>query len=342
MFLASLFSIAVAHAYNAYPSSYTWYPNAAIPKASPIWIQNTTAQQPNSYLATETFSYTPQSETKGLDLAVTVYFNENVGSFLRVYWHSPYSVRALSENLFEGISMPNQRILLIPYEELSNFGDIIFQSGEKEHSLIKVKFQWLRPQVVSIPKKFDRTALIDSEGQTYTKYESEGHAPLEIEDEYWADIVRAPLISLPERIEDIVEFVFELEEIPNIARLEAQFAGLPLLGKADVWLNDTNLGSLNLRVPSLSDEGYNWNDQLEYVGWREGAMLIHPAMLVEGTNRVIIDWNNPDFPRDATPVAVRDLVLELSYAEPPELKFREPSGAMIRPTEILSPDYNSE
>ena len=320
LIVVTLISVAKAELYADLPLGYVWQHNAQVPKAAPMWIENTTSQQPKTYLATETFSFTPTAETQGLDLAITVYFDESYGHFLRVFWQSDMSSVSLTNNLYEDIGMINQRILLIPNEDLHHAANLIFQSGDFEHSIIKIKFQWLKPQIVSLPATAEDTALIDNQNNPRTAYDVSGQPLLEIQDHTLLDVVRAPIITLPERIEDIVEFVFELKDLPNVARLEAKIAGLPLLAETRLWLNNQELGIINLEVPSLIDPGYHWSNKLDYLGWRSASILIHPDMLVEGTNRLIIDWNNPDFPQDATPVAIRDLILELSYANPPILK----------------------
>src|SRR5580698_3945969 len=79
-------------------------------QALPSWMPGQPVASPAAH-ATISFPINPPPGDS--DLAVTVYFTETAGGFLRVYWAGVGDNGMLSDNLFEGIGIPNQRTLLI-------------------------------------------------------------------------------------------------------------------------------------------------------------------------------------------------------------------------------------
>src|ERR1700722_6742938 len=71
----------------------------------PNWMTGQPSALPSSH-ASVSFPITPPADNS--DLAVTFYFTEVAGGFLRVYWAGSKTSETLSDNLYEGIAMPNQ------------------------------------------------------------------------------------------------------------------------------------------------------------------------------------------------------------------------------------------
>ncbi|MEM9399235.1 MAG: hypothetical protein AAF984_03430 [Verrucomicrobiota bacterium] len=296
--------------------SYTWYASSDIPQASPLWLENITSKTSTTLLAKEVFSIVPENSTGEQDLAVTLFFDEAYGSLLRLFWRMNQSAITLSENLYEGVGMKNRRTLVLPAKLLRNGGELILLGGESTHSLIQIEFSWLQSHYISIDQNQSELAYVDASGEVYNAYEISGDPPLAVDDVYDVRLVKAPLIDKPQRIEDVVEFVFELESMPDMARVEAKLSGLPMDARVTVWVNQEHRLPLQVMVPPLNDAGYLKNKNGTYIGWRRASVFIPQGILQEGSNRLMIDWEISQEQSETgvpDPVAVRDLSLELIY-----------------------------
>jgi len=301
-------------------NSFVWTPNTTI---APSWVEYQDVDQPSLFFAKEYFRITPIDTQHAL--ALTIYFTETEGGFLRAYWGTWPSETALSENLYEGIAMPNQRTLIISADKLQQPGTLTFQSGSRNINIDRIHFRWVESRSIHLDSNINEPNFLDDSLKLFSQWDVEGNPPQTPEDQVQKDIILAPLITSPERIEDGVAFVFELEEQPSLARIEADFNGLPLFEETTVWVNNTLAGTLNSEVSRLSNLGYkgSTDEELTYTGWRHSTLLIPSNLLKKGSNELYFEWQSAEEEEEELetpqpPVAVKNLNLELQYFESTE------------------------
>ena len=130
----------------------------------PTWLTSLPFASPSAH-ASMSFSIAPPPDDN--DLAVTFFFNETPGGFLRVYWAGERESEMLSENLFEGINMPNQRTLLVKRNTLSSAGMLTVQSSEPALNVSRIHWEWVSPANVLLAGEAARAALIDASGKVF-------------------------------------------------------------------------------------------------------------------------------------------------------------------------------
>lgn len=276
----------------------------------PSWMTGQPVASPAAH-ATISFSIAPP--TGDSDLAVTVYFTETPGGFLRVYWAGKQSSAMLSDNLYEGIGMPNQRTLLIKRSTLSSAGTVNIQSSEPSLNISRIHWEWVEPGTVSLAAAAKETAFVNAAGAALADSEVNGAPVLPKPDHVGDSVVTAALTEKAERIEGGVEFVATLQQTPQYARLEVQVAGVPTGKPVKLWINNTQAGEVPLAVPDLTDPGYQaaaTGAPPSYIGWRKGAVYLPAALLKPGENH--FQFSVQDAAADK-PVAIKDLVLQLKY-----------------------------
>lgn len=265
------------------------------------------------------FSITPPADQS--DLAATFYFSEAMGGFLRVYWAGTKTNDMLSDNLFEGIAMPNQRTVLIKRSTLSSSGTLILQSSETTLDVSKIHFEWVAPSSVSLAQPAQQSALIDSTGKVFKDLEVNGVPPQPQADQVGSSVVTASLADKPVRIEAGVEFLATLQTMPKYARLEIQISGASLENTVQLTLNGNPVGNISVEVPDLNDPGYQINEGAPpvYIGWRKGVIYVPAAQLKVGENQFQISLKDVVPSGTASPLAVKDLLLQLKYPEQPSV-----------------------
>ncbi|MGB8354690.1 MAG: hypothetical protein WCD79_12425 [Chthoniobacteraceae bacterium] len=280
----------------------------------PVWMTGQPSASPSSH-ASISFPITPPSDDS--DLAVTLYFTEVPGGFLRVYWVGLQKSETLSDNLYEGIGMPNQRTLLIKRSTLSSAGTLTIQSSETTLNVSKIHWAWVKPTPVSLAYAAKQSALIDTTGRVFSNDEVDGTPLLSMEDQVHQSIVKASLTYKPERIEAGVEFVATLQALPQYARLEVQISGTPIDKALQLTLNGALLGDVSVEIPDLKDPGYQGNDAATpaYIGWRKGVIYLPVGQLKVGDNQFQFGVKDTPPSSGANPIAIKDLVLQLKYPD---------------------------
>ena len=199
----------------------------------PSWMTGQPVASPAAH-ATISFPIAPPPGDS--DLAVTLYFTETNGGFLRVYWAGAQNSEMLSDNLYEGIGMPNQRTLLIKRSTLSSAGTLNIQSSEPSLNITRIHWEWVDPATVPLAGAAKQTALVDAAGIAQPDAEVNGAPVLPKPDQVGDTVVTAALIEKPERIEGGVDFVATLQQAPQYARLEVQMAGVPVGKTVKLWM----------------------------------------------------------------------------------------------------------
>ncbi|MGB8354958.1 MAG: hypothetical protein WCD79_13770 [Chthoniobacteraceae bacterium] len=283
-------------------------------QALPPWMTGQPTALPSAH-ATVGFPITPPSDQS--DLAVTFYFTESMGGFLRVFWAGARTSEMLSDNLFEGIAMPNQRTVLIKRSTLSSSGTLTLQSSETTLDVSRIHFEWVDPSTVSLSDSAKQSSLIDATGKVFKDSDVNGAPPLPLADQIGNSVVTASLDDKPVRIEAGVEFVAALQSMPQFARLEIRLSGAPVGKPVVLTLNGSPAGDISMEVPDLNDPGYQADAGLpsKYVGWRKGVIYVSASQLKVGDNQFQVGLKDVVPSGTASPLAVKELLLQLKYPE---------------------------
>jgi hypothetical protein len=253
------------------------------------------------------FPITPGSEDE--DLALTVVFTEEPSAYLSVFWQPEQGERqVLCGNLLENIGLPNQRTLLINRPTMGGPGKIILQSSSQFLNVIRVRIDWLRPGVVRLVESAPNGALVMNGGKMFAPEEVDGSPLTPIADNWEGKILTTSVTDGTERIEKGVVFPVTIPVRLKRARMEVMVNGLPLSGSLKVWLNGQAVGTLSFEVPDLTDPGYGAENNDQFVGWRKGVLFLPSNHLAVGDNQ--FQFEGPA----ATPIAIRDFLLQVQYA----------------------------
>lgn len=294
---------------------------AATNSPTPTWLK---IHEPDELsaatFATWGFDITPP-EGSG-DLAVTFYFTEKEGSFLRVYWQGSTNALTLCDNLYEGVAMPNQRTLLIPKSVLGTGGKLSVMAGTDEAAIQRIEWNWVTQATVAVTDAANSPALFRSGNQALRAEEVSGDDRVPANDQVRGSSVAAVLQDEPIRIEYGIDFVASLESVPPLARIEVQLLGVPLDRNIAVWVNGVPVNQLSLDVPDLADPGYlpqpprpDGTPTLPaYSGWRKGTVFIPATALREGENQFRFTWLEPDATTGIVrPLALKNFFLQLNF-----------------------------
>jgi hypothetical protein len=280
-------------------------------QTQPSWLTSTPFASPSAH-ATISFSIAPPQDDT--DLAVTFFFNETPGGFLRVFWVGAASGEMLSDNLFEGIAMPNRRTLLIKRSTLSSSGILSVQSSDAALNVSRIHWEWVKPVSVLLADGASQVALVDSQLKVFRDEQINGAPQLPQADRVQGSIVTAVLTQRPERVESGVAFVAELQAQPQYARVEVEISGAPLGKPVQLLVNGVAAGEVAVEVPELTDSGYQSGATPAYIGWRKGSIHIAGELLKTGENQIQFALKDTAQSSDPAPLAVKNLLIQLKYA----------------------------
>ncbi|HEY5892736.1 MAG TPA: hypothetical protein VIT91_05840 [Chthoniobacterales bacterium] len=257
-----------------------------------------------------TVSFPIQPPETDEDLLVTVFFSEQPGGFLRVYWADSRNQQMLCANLNEGIGMDNRRTLVIKRSVFDGEGMLTFQSSEPIFGVHRIFWQWTRSQAAYLDDTYFAGGFLTRSGEWLRDDEIDGFPPTKPSDNWLNDVVTAPIRIEPVRIENGVEFSANLQEIPKLARVKVKVSGLAVTSRLRLWLNDQDAGEVSLIVPDLTDPGLEPapDGTVHFTGWREGTLLVNIELLTIGENRFQFGAEP-----QATRLAVKDFDLQLQY-----------------------------
>ena len=274
----------------------------------PAWIPERPLATPKSQ-AELSFPVIPGS--KDDDLAVTVVFQEETGSYLSVYWESEDGTRQLlAPNLFENTGLTNQRTLLINRPTMGGPGKVILKSSEAVLNVLRVRLDWARLGVVRLVDSVPNGALVATGGKIFAPEEVDGSSLTPIADAWEGRILTTSVTERPERIEKGIDFQVSVPNRVNRARVEVLVNGLRIDQSIKLWLNGHQVGTLALEVPDLTDSGYEKgsNSSVRFAGWRKGGLFLSSGQLLVGENHFQFE------PPTGSEVAIRDFLLQVDYA----------------------------
>ncbi|NJK91333.1 MAG: hypothetical protein HC904_05565 [Blastochloris sp.] len=297
--------------------SWTHVLDAELNSPAPAWILPQANLVSEGTLATQSYVFPAAPGKSGL--LATLLFEEVEGGFLRAYWRSETDSMMLSENLYEGIGLSNQRVLRIPQKLLEGGGTLTLQAGGTQLGLRKISWDWLSPLPMLVAGDQD-AALMNSLGIPLRESEVDGD-PMTVPIDKWKGrVVTAQITESPLRIEQGVEFGCLLEEPPALARLEWKVNGLPLPESMMLWVNGQSVGLVRPELPDLTDPGYHKlaGSKPTYYGWRKASVLIPNSRLKSGYNAIQFSADSEDglFPQ---PLAVKEIRVQLFYPDPSEM-----------------------
>ncbi|MBI4024407.1 MAG: hypothetical protein HY360_05460 [Verrucomicrobia bacterium] len=283
-------------------------------QALPVWLEEPLVSTSATF---GRIDFPIRAPTPDADLAVTCFFEETEGGFLRASWTGSEKAEMLCNNLYEGIGMLNQRTLVIEHSRLSTPGILTFQASDHALPLSRIHWEWVQPRVVLAAQGAPKVALVQSQGRILDEADVGGDPPLAPSDLWRGRVITAVLTEKPVRIEDGVDFVATLEAAPEWARLETNFAGVSIGKTVALWVNGTRIGEVSIEVPDLSDPGYRKGEHGEpqYVGWRKGAISIPAQVLRPSDNTFQFELVDPKGEAKAMPIAAKNLLLQLKYGD---------------------------
>ena len=300
----------------------------------PAWMHGAPVSPPG-HSARVAFRLSPPS---GRDLLLQFVFEEAEGAVLRVEWLRDGSSTpvVISQNLCEGLGVPNQRQLLISASNLGGNGTLLLQGGGTLN-LNRAKFEWVAERTMLASSSRYVPVVVTASRLTLMEADVDGSPRLALQDEWRDRVVRAVLTEKAELLTPSLTLVPTLEQAPLQARFEGLIAGVYL--DQEVWLivNDHEVGPLSIDVPSLEDPGHLGltGRETEFAGWRRGNIHVPAHLLLPGENLVLLELRSPVNAGYRNRAFLRDALLELCYPPP----AREPDLTMpVRDLPASAPD----
>ncbi len=316
--------------------------------ATPAWLGHPETP-PTATLATLDLPITPPD----LDAAllVTVYFTETDNGFLRINWNPTAGTPvALASNFYEGVGMANSRSLLIPPSTLGAGGTLVLQGSASTLGVQRIEFEWLQSRQDLVAPNTSAMLVTTAGGSTVSADSVNGQPETASSGTWSGDIVTVPVTTDPERIEQGVEFSAQLDNVPTTARLVLKESGLALNQHIVVWVNEARAGTLTPAVPGLADAGYftDASGATTFVGWRNGSFYVPVSRLKQGVNTLQFSAEDDAAPaavapnpNASSPLAVKDLLLQMNYAAPAPPPLVELPVLHLSAEPALSPPTDS-
>jgi hypothetical protein len=289
----------------------------------PAWMHGPPVSAPSNG-ARVAFALSPPP---GRDLLLQFVFDETDGTSLRVEWMRDGSSTpdVISQNLCEGLGVPNQRQLLISASNLGGNGTLLLQGGGKL-SVNRVKFEWVSERTMLASSSRYVPVVVTASRLTLAEADVDGGPRPLLQDEWRDRVVRAVLTEKAEVLTPSLTLLPTLEQAPVQSRFEALLAGVYL--DQEVWLvvNDQEVGPLAIDVPTLEDPGHLGlpGRELQFAGWRKANIHVPAHLLLPGENSVLLELRSPVNSGYRNKAHIRDAMLELSYPKP----AREPDLTM--------------
>lgn len=309
--LTALLAFVAASAASAQVRTFTtdWPMDAG--RAFPVWLDRPVAEV---HEATATLQVPMSAPAGGKNLALTIWFDEPEGGFLRAFWVTASAESTLCQNLYEGTGLPNRRTLLLTPQQMAEPGVLTLQASGSVLPITRLRWEWLEPRTTLAAQGAPLPEVLLGEGQSPAADELLGDPYLPLEDSWRNEVITAPLSDRVERITSGDGFTAPLELAPDQARLQVLLSGVPAHGVVNVRVNDVAVGPLSIELPDLSDPSYHYvgSGSWRYDGWRRASVALPAALLRSGDNLIEFGWTMSDVPT----IGLKDLALQLRYASP--------------------------
>jgi hypothetical protein len=281
------------------------------------------------------------SPPPGRDLLVHFVFDENDGAGMRVEWlrDGSSTPEVITQNLGDGLGVPNQRPLLISASNLGGNGTLLLQGGN-DITVNRVRFEWVSEKTMLASASRYVPVVVTASRLTLAEADVDGGPRPILQDEWRDRVVRAALTEKAELLTPSITLVATLQQAPVRARFETSLAGVYL--DQEVWLilNDQEVGPLAIDVPTLEDPGHLGlpGRELQYAGWRKASIYIPSQFLYPGDNSVQLELRSPLHADYRNKTYLREAVLELRYPPAPRepdlsMPVRDLPGASDEPAE---------
>lgn len=317
------------------PEEFTWEkPKGSLIAPTPT-IASATAYNVDGLLGFLAFTLEPPTGASAA--AITLIVPGSAHGFVRaILQRGPDDAILLNPDLREHTGLPEQLCLLLPVEDLGPHATIEFHSSQPDNAFLRASVTWLRQETLhATPSPRPLRAAL---GADRLKRHDETHEgfPLSRPDLVLPRTVDAALHTPPIRVDEGVEFAFDLVTPPNLAAFRVEVAGVPLDEALDIWVNGYGPFPTTAAIPSLSDpglirEGETWS----YVGWRPLALLIPGDWLNPGENMIVLQRAQtvPGLP----PLALKDARLEITRPTPPPAHEPNPLDPLIPQLTLPTP-----
>ncbi len=218
----------------------------------------------------------------------------------------PYDSHALGV----GLNLATSETLLIPAADL----DYIDVEANGDGSNLRGVF------LSSVQKHESRHALDFGPGLVLDDpFERIQVRPLPGSDSYLFGRVRALLDSAAVKIEPPralqASYEFDLDTGPLLAVCTFEILNADPTDPLYVWINDRRVGPISVQFPDLADPGFQGVSEplrdgmrFRYAGWLRGQVILRGPLLTGGLNKITFGLSE-----DSTPVALRDVEIQLKY-----------------------------
>ncbi len=301
--------------------------------ATPIWMDAPRASANEENVPTLTIPI--QAQNSCSYLLLTLLFNDKSKSPICVTWIDNTGARfTLSEDLSEGIDMPNQRSLLIPATTIGLGGSIEIEGDE---NVTSVQLEWLSKGDAIAGSKVVDTIVAPNYRPTTTADQMAAATPKSPQIQWDKAVVESVIVSTPEHIEQPTAFHLTLDSIPTSSRLRLQINGLDLSHHLLIWLNGQVAAILSPETPDLNDPGYSPNSPSTYIGWRSGSALLDSSLFKVGDNALQITVETAADTTPATvPLAIKNMAIQFRFP-PNDNSLKTTPASSLNQTNDLVP-----
>ncbi len=223
-------------------------------------------------------------------LVVTVVFQDEDGRVILAKWRTLGGKETvLSANISEGVSGWNQRVLMVPYDLLSEAGTLVFETDAEIQPIKRVNLAWTWRTEVFMGTSAQDVEVIQDARRVLTKQDLADRVIGSVPDAWAKGIWKAFLQENKEPLDGALGFSFAMNGLPKAVVLRGKVLGFPLNATPDIWVNDQKVEAVSVEVPALDAEGFfkSPSGQLGYAGWREVSVNIPATYFKTGDNSII-------------------------------------------------------
>ncbi|MDZ4743707.1 MAG: hypothetical protein SGI98_09865 [Verrucomicrobiota bacterium] len=273
--------------------------------------------------ATAILSFDLKPLTGNAGVAVTLVFREPESGYMKIFWTGESNNETLSDDFYDGIALPNQKTIVIPSRLTQGSGTLEILYTGKAGSVRAVSFEALDLETVASAGSLESVSYVARSGRAIHRKDVSGDNVALMKDEWQGNTIFAPLIDLPEKLNETVAVSFSVEQLPLLGRLSAKLAGVDAFSRIQVWINGHNAGALQVHFPELSDMGYRLgtDGKIVFDGWAQASLLVPADLLLSGENMIQLILES-DTKKN---FAVKEMVIQMNYPAVADTSADKPS-----------------